>query len=188
MSKSLFASSQAEWRNLRTLTLTAMLIALKIVLDALNVRVNLSPDLRITFGFLAYAMIGMLFGPSVAITAGAAGDILGYLVNTGGAAYFPGYTITAMLAGLVWGVALYKRPVSLWRALAAKAFINIFLNIGLNTFWNILFFGRGSIATIPMRIIKNLFMLPIEALLLVAVAKIVLNIYQRAFSSPLTIE
>ncbi len=92
----------------RALAVTAVLIAINITLDLLNIRIQLTPQLRIGFGFLTSAMVGMLFGPVVAMTAGAATDLLGWLVNNGGGAYFPGFTLTAVLAGLIWGVALYK--------------------------------------------------------------------------------
>ncbi len=177
--KKMFHQSAEELRKPSALVLTAVFVALNITLDLLNVRIQLTPQLRIGFGFLTNAMVGMLFGPVVAMCAGAATDFLGWVVNPGGGAYFPGFTVTAILAGLVWGVFLYQKKVTVWRALCAKGIINLFLNIGLNSIWLKIFYGKGMLAELPMRIGKNLLMLPIEVVLLFFVAKAVVKIYSR---------
>ena len=58
-----FSTSAHSIRNTRTLAVTAMFVALNVTLDLLNLRIQLTPDLRIGVGFLANAMVGMLFGP-----------------------------------------------------------------------------------------------------------------------------
>lgn len=172
--------SANELNKTRTLVVTALFIALNVTLDALNIRIQLTPQLRIGFGFLTSAMVGMLFGPVVAMMAGAAGDMMGYLFNNGGGAYFPGFTITAVLAGLIWGIALYHRPVTYRRAFCTKLVINLFLNIFLNSLWLKLLYGKGLLADLPMRIFKNVAMLPLEALMLVTVSGIVLQAQARS--------
>ena len=62
------------------------------------------------------------------------GDVLSYLIRPDGA-YFPGFTITAALGGLIYGFFLYRRPISLPRTIVAKASISLLLNVLLNTFW-----------------------------------------------------
>lgn len=178
--KKMLGGSAAQLKSPRALALTALFIALNVAMDALNLRIQLTPDLRISFGFLTSAMVGMLFGSVVAMTAGAAGDILGWLVNTGGGAYFPGFTLTAILAGFVWGVFLYGKPLKWWRALGAKLVINLFLNICLNSVWMHIYYGKAIIvADLPLRIAKNLLLLPVEVLLLVGVGGLVSAAYRR---------
>ena len=60
-----FRASARTTHNLWAVVTTAMLLALNTVLT-LFVRVQITPDLRISFGFMAIAMIGMLFGPASA--------------------------------------------------------------------------------------------------------------------------
>ena len=175
-----FQQSAQELHKTRTLAVTALFIAMNITMDAMNIRIQLTPQLRIEFAFLANAMVGMLFGPVVAMMAGAAGDLVGFLFNNGGGAYFPGFTVTAVLAGLVWGIAFYRRPVSYRRAFCAKLVVNLLLNICLNSIWLKILYGKGLLADLPLRIFKNVAMLPLEALMLVAVSGIVL---QAQFSS-----
>lgn len=175
----LIADSAAELHNIHAMALASMMVAIKIVLDLLNVRITITQDLRITFGFLTMAVVGMLCGPMVAMVSGAACDILGWFANTGGGSYFPGFTVTAVLSGLIWGLFLYKRPIAWWRFLLSKLTINLFLNIGLNSVWLYIYYGKSfSIAALPARIFKNIIMLPIEVVLLLVVGKTVNKCYR----------
>lgn len=56
----LFRDSARELKSPRTLAVAGMLIALNVVMAALNIRIQFTPDLRVDFGFLCSAMIGML--------------------------------------------------------------------------------------------------------------------------------
>ncbi len=175
----MFTDSAKELKSIRTLAITAVFIALNVTMDLLNIRIQLMLDLRIGFGFVCNAMVGMLFGPVVAMSAGFATDVLGYLVNTGGAAYFPGFTVTAVLGGLVWGMMLYKQQVTVWRAICAKGIINLFLNTGLNSVWMCLFYGSAMKAILPVRFLKNIAILPLEVFLLVLVGGVVSTAVRR---------
>lgn len=185
--KNLFAASAAELRTPRCLTLTALLIALNVAMDLLNLRVQLTPDLRITFGFLCNAVIGMLFGPVVGMTAGFCTDVMGYLVNQGGGFYFPGYTLTAIVGGLLYGLWLYQpaRPRSLQdgrlgrivRVVGAKASINLCCNIGLNTLWLTMTGGKALTLLLPARVLKNVLLLPLECVLLFFITEFALSLY-----------
>lgn len=177
-----FTRSAKGLKNSRTLAVTAMFVALNVTLDLLNLRIQLTPDLRIGIGFLANAMIGMLFGPVPAMTAGAAGDILGWLVNPGGGGYFPGFTITAILAGMVWGLFLFEKKPAFWRCLAARLTISLLLNICLNNMWKYIYFGKAyTVASFLISVWKNLLLLLPEALLLFACAKLVTKLSERIF-------
>lgn len=132
----IFVRSLRELRSTRCLAVTALLIAINVTLDLLGLSIKLPPNLRIGFGFLCNASIGMLFGPVVGMMAGVCTDVLGYFAgNLSMGAYFPGYTLTAVVGGLIWGLWLYPRKITVWRAIGAKTCINLFCNICLNTLW-----------------------------------------------------
>lgn len=184
--ENIFSLSLKELKITRCLALTALLISINIALDLLGLTIKLPPNLRIGFGFLCNAAIGMLFGPVVGMMAGVCTDVLGYFAgNLTMGAYFPGYTLTAITAGLFWGLWLYPRKVSVWRAVGAKACINLFCNIGLNTLWLTITGGKAMGALLALRVPKNLIMLPIEAALLYVAMKLVLRLYR---SLPGTVE
>ena len=164
----IFVRSLRELRSTRCLAVTALLIAINVTLDLLGLSIKLPPNLRIGFGFLCNASIGMLFGPVVGMMAGVCTDVLGYFAgNLSMGAYFPGYTLTAVVGGLIWGLWLYPRKVTVWRAIGAKTCINLFCNTG----------GKAMSVLLVTRVPKNLILLPIEIVLVYFGMKLVNRIY-----------
>lgn len=178
--KNRFSVSLQALRQPRTLALAALFVGINITLDLLNIRVQVTPQLRIGFGFLCNAAIGMLFGPAVAMLGGVCTDILGYLMNTGGGAYFPGYTLTAIVGGLIYGLTLCpadpRRGWRLARCFLAKGLVNLFCNMGLNTLWLSLTGGDGFLLLFPLRAFKNVCLWPLESLLLFFVLEAVYRV------------
>ena len=86
--------------NTKRLVVLAFLIALEIILTRFcSIQ---TPIVRIGFGFLPVAMMGILYGPIWAGIGYAIGDLLGMLIFPS-AAYFPGFTLTAFLTGMIFG-------------------------------------------------------------------------------------
>lgn len=96
-------------KNNKTVTLVtlAFMIALEIILTRF-LSVDVAGIARIGFGFIPVAMVAIMYGPWFAGGAYALGDILGMLIFPKGA-YFPGFTLTACLTGIIFGLILYKR-------------------------------------------------------------------------------
>ena len=46
---------------------------------------------------------------------------------TGG--FFPGFTLVAMLAGVIYGSFYYKKPLTLWRVFAAHLAVSLVCNV-----------------------------------------------------------
>ena len=176
-----FPDSFREMSKLRTITLIAMLLAVSVVLSFFTIQV--SESLRLGLGYLITATMGMLFGPVTAGIAAGVGDIVKYLIKPSGA-FFPGFTITAILGGVLYGMVFYHSRVTLVRAIVAKTLTNLLLNILLNTFWLSIMMGKGFWALVPSRVIKNIALLPVEILLLYSVLLIVTGIVGKLPSSP----
>ena len=98
-------------------------------------------------------------------------DILKFLVKPTGA-FFPGFTISAVLGGVIYGVLLYKKPLSVPRIVAAKVTVAIVVNTLLNTFWLSMLYGQAFAALLPARLLKQLLMVPIETVLFYAVVTV----------------
>jgi ECF transporter S component (folate family) len=105
-------------------------------------------------------------GPGVGAIFGGVMDILKYITKPAGGSFFPGYTISAVLGGLIYGSLLYKKPLKLWRVLAAEFLAKLFVNCGLNTLWLKIMYGNAFMAILPTRALKNLIMLPIDTAIL----------------------
>ena len=145
------------------LVIMAVLIAMEIILTRFC-SIN-TPILRIGFGFLPVAMMGIMFGPVWAAAGYAIGDLLGMLIFPSGA-YFPGFTLTAFLTGLVFGLFLHNREITWKRVLPASLIIILGCNLILDTLWLSILMGDGFIALLPTRIFKCAVMLPIHLILI----------------------
>ena len=102
---SIFKESAKEFTNLRSLVVTAMFVALSMVIESQAIDLHYA---KLNFAFLAIAVIGMLFGPCMGLVAGLACDIVGYLAHPDGA-FLPAYVLVAGLQGLIYGICLYQK-------------------------------------------------------------------------------
>ena len=162
--KDSFVGSYKELTNTHSLTGLSMLIALSVVVSYVT-SFQITPTLKIGIGFLVTALMGMFYGPVAAgIGNGLANLIKFFLKPTG--PFFLGYTVTAILGGIIYGLFFYKGKCNIWRTISAKTCINIFLNVCLNTYWGALLYGDAISAIIGPRFIKNISLLPFEIILL----------------------
>ncbi len=94
-------------QNLKRLVTIALLIALQIVLSRfLSIQ---AWSIKIGFGFIPVVIAATLFGPVDAAIVGGMADLLGTLLFPIGP-YFPGFTFTAALIGVIFGLLLKNNP------------------------------------------------------------------------------
>ena len=154
----------AKKSSTHRLVVMAFLVALEIILTRFC-SIN-TPILRIGFGFLPVSMMGIMYGPIWAAIGYAAGDILGMMIFPSGM-YFPGFTLTAVLTGFVFGFFLHGKEKITWKTvLPASLIVILVLNLCLDTFWLSIMMGDGFIALLPTRIFKCAVMLPIHLILI----------------------
>ena len=164
--------------NVKKLVEISLLIALEIILTRFC-SIN-TPIVRIGFGFLPVAIVGMMYGPLSAAIAYTVGDILGMLIFPSGS-YFPGFTLSAFLVGLVYGLVLYKRPKTWGNIVLAACVVCLGINLCLDTVWLHILMGQGYLALLPTRIMKSVIMIPIQTILIGIVWKnIVIKISKTA--------
>ncbi|MDZ7834583.1 MAG: folate family ECF transporter S component [Alkalibacterium sp.] len=100
-------------------------------------------------------MIGILFGPWVGGVAAALSDILGFIIGGGVGGFFPGFTLSAFLSGLAYGVFLHKKKVTKKRVFMAVAFNTLFVNLTLNTLWLYILTQNPIAVILPPRLVQN---------------------------------
>ena len=172
--RSQFGDSLRALSRTRTITTAGLLLAIQMVLSSYGV-IEVTDSLKISLAHLAIAPTAILFGPVVAGIQGGLSDLLGFMLKPTGP-YFPGFTLSAALLGVIYGMLLYKTKRSTWQIILARAIVCIFVNIVLNTVFLTLLYGPSRLATLPVRVFKNLIQLPIDCLLLGAVSKAVKRI------------
>lgn len=199
--KGLFNSivmSAKEFLKLRTLTVTAMLIAASMFIEMFSVDIGF---VKLNFAFLAIAVIGMLFGPCVGFVAGLACDIVGFLAHPT-SAFLPAYVLVAGLQGLIYGMILYHKAyggnADLTKKISAKKknisfairivaarlcdviIINLLINTALNMHYGFIPAAAYSTAIIA-RVAKNVLELGLDLPLLFVILPAALAAYKRVF-------
>ena len=159
--KELYQQSLQELCHTKTVVLCGLLAALAIVLSMVA-SIQLGPYIKIGFSGLPNRIVEFLFGPAVGCLFGGALDLLKYVLKPDGPFFF-GFTFNAMLSGLIYGTLLYRRPVSIKRIVIAEFLVKLVINCGLNTLWISMLYGKAFFVLLPMRLLKNVIMLPIDS-------------------------
>lgn len=167
--KQQFVDSWHELKHLKTIVVTAMFIAIGVILG-FYFSVMITSSIRIGFSFIANELTALMFGPVVGGIMGGVTDVIKYLLKPQGP-FAPGLTFNAILAAVIYGVMFYKRPISFPRILAAKVIVAIVVNLFLGTYWLQFIIGKGFWALLPGRAIKQLVVVPIESVIFYFVAK-----------------
>lgn len=105
-SNALKKEKTGSFLSTNTLVRASMLLALSIILKIIfEIYIPLAglPALRINLTSVPIILSGMMFGPLVGLITGGLSDILCFIIKPSGP-YFPGFTITAALAGLLPGL------------------------------------------------------------------------------------
>ncbi|MCR5746544.1 MAG: folate family ECF transporter S component [Lachnospiraceae bacterium] len=153
--------------SLQRLTISAMMLAISVILGLFKIPLSQVSEIRLQF--LPIAVEGMLFGPLYGGIAGALSDILCYIVRPTGP-FFPGFTISAAIQGMIYGLMLYKSS-SMPRIILAQVIDCIIVSLLLNPIWLMLLYGNAFIPMFIGRLPKVLIMFPINTVLLAAVIK-----------------
>ena len=180
-SKAYWRDAAMELRDTRMLVFAALMIALRCALKL--VYIPLAPNLRINTAFVANALGAMVFGPVMAIPAAIISDLLGWLIHPEGV-YFVPFVLTEIGGSVIFALFLYRAKITPIRVMLSRFCICLFINILLNTPLMILYYslymgGKMYVLTVPS-ILKNLFMFPIESVVLTLFLSVLIPITSRA--------
>ncbi|MEE3393744.1 MAG: folate family ECF transporter S component [Lachnospiraceae bacterium] len=153
-------STSAKERTF-TITFLAAMLALAVIFGFFKIPVT--SFLEIRFLFLPISIAGAVTGPIGGLAVGAASDLVSYLIKPTGA-FFPGFTISYALTGLIAGLICFKKH-SLPRIIISQTIITIFINMLMNTYWLSILYGMPFMAIVGPRLIKEAVSLPINIFL-----------------------
>lgn len=134
VTKKYWKDSIFKVKNLKVfdMCMIAILFALQLSLKWIKIPTGF-PGLNLGVTYLMFALITVIYGPIWGIIIGFGSDTIGFFVEA--KAYFHfGYTLQAMLSGLVYGLCLYKTEVKFSRVLLCRFIINVFINGVLGAF------------------------------------------------------
>ena len=127
-------------------------------------------SVRISFTFVVTFLMAAWFGPLLAGLANGCADVVGTLL-LGSGNYFFGFTISAVLAGVFYGIFFYQKEITNWRILAAILCNLILVDSLLNTWWITLLYHASFMPIFPLRAVKELLMLPVQFIVLKLLSK-----------------
>lgn len=146
------------------LTLMAIMIAARIILSFIPT-LNVNNFIEIGFGFVGTAFSGILFGPVYAAIVSVINDLITFFIG-GGGIFFPGFTLSAAVGGLIYGHILWRKPITWKRIFVSVLLVTLIVNLGMNSIWVKMLFGQAWMAFMPLRIGKNLVSLPLNTIIL----------------------
>lgn len=139
----------------------ALLTAAGVVLGRLIPVVNLW-NTKIEFAFAAVMLAACISGPIGGAVVGALVDFIGAILMPTGA-YFPGFTATAALTGLVFGLLLHKK-CSFPRIVIAVLSTQLVCSLLLNTLFISILYTKAFTALLTTRAIQVAVMSIVEIL------------------------
>jgi len=156
----------------KALVALSLLLALEVVLTRLlSIQ---TPFLRIGFAFLPLAVAGYLYGIVPAAVMAALADLLGMLLFPSGT-FFPGFTLSALLTGGLYGLFLHRRRVTWLRVLLVSVLIAGLVDATLNTIWLSILLDKAALVLLPPRLLKAGFMLLVQVPLIRGTCEILLR-------------
>lgn len=170
----------AEFKSPRMLVFAALMIALRVAMKGLYI--PLGPTLRINTAFIINALGAMVFGPVVAIPAAIVSDFLGWLIFPNGAYFLP-FVLTEVAGSLIFALFLYRAKVTPLRCLLSRFCIDLFVNILLTApimlLYHHMMTGKAYIMFQIPHMLKELFMFPVESVVLTLFLSVMIPITNR---------
>ncbi len=160
--------AKTQLPKLDTLSMVTMglLMALQLVISRFSIGNNF---IKFSFTFLIVALLAKWFGPWWGMMTAAVVDVVGTLMT--GGPFFLGFTVSAILGSLIYALFLYKQPVSWGRITLASVIIAVVVNAFLNTLWVTIMYRTPFWSLLPLRVIKQLIVTPIQIVLVYGLLK-----------------
>ena len=135
-----------------------LLIALQVVLSRF-LSINLQ-FLKIGFSFIPIMFAGYLYGASGGVIVALVSDLVGALLFPSGA-FFPGFTATAALSGLIYGIS-FSGKISTAKIAVGITSEQVICGLLLNTWWLSIMYGSSFKALLLTRVWQIVVMIFVE--------------------------
>ena len=158
------------------IVMIACLVAIEIILSRfLSVSMW---NMKIGFAFIPVVIAAILFGPIEAGITGAVADFLGAILFPIGA-YFPGFTLTAFLVGITYGLFIHKSQT--FKNIFTSILINqIFFSLLLNTLWISILYGTPYKSLLPVRTVQTIILIVVQTIIVKLIVKYIPQLKRSA--------
>lgn len=179
-SKAYWRDAAMELKDTKMLVFAALMIAVRVAMKPLNI--HLAPGLQINTAFLANAVGAMAFGPVMAVLCAIITDTLGCILFPVGPYFLP-MVLPEIAGSVIFALLLYRTKITSVRVTLSRFLICFLVNILLTSplmvwYYSIYYPNSTYILDIP-RVIKNLFMFPLESLALCLLLSAIVPVTNR---------
>ena len=151
--------------KVKAMAVMALLIAINIVLSqTLSIH---TWNIKIGFNFIPVVVAAMMYGPAAGGLVAAMGDIVSAIAFPVGP-YFPGFTLTAVFTGVVFGLFLKKKP-TVAKIVIAVLIVQMVIGWFGNTYFISILYGSPYKAVFLTRIPQCLGMSVVEIACIIAI-------------------
>lgn len=160
----------------KTIAAVGLLVAIHIVLSRF-LSIN-AWNIKIGFSVVPVFIAAWFYGTVPAMLVGGLGDFLGAVLFPIGP-YFPGFTLSCALSGLVFGLLLHKKQSA--PRIAAAVCVNQFgVSLFLTTYWIYLLYGAASYwALVCTRLVQAALLTVLEFSVILALSRGALTLRRR---------
>lgn len=162
-------------RNKKIIITAVLLAALVILSRFLSIK---TPITKISFAFVPTCLCAIWLGPKWTVLLNVLGDLIGATLFPSGP-FFPGYTVSTAIAGLIYGLLLYKKDensmsdkVFVLRVIIAVVLVAVIVNMGLNTLWTSMTTGKAFTVLFATRIVRQLVMIPVHIVVIIFIERV----------------
>ena len=139
--------------ELRELIVLGLIVAISMILQKISFGTSVT---KVGLGFIATVLLGKYFGPFWGgIGAGVADVLSAALFGVGGGMFF-GFTISAVVGGIIYGLFFYEQKLVVWKVISAVLLVTIIVNVLLNTYWLTIMYKLDFRGALLQRIPKEL--------------------------------
>lgn len=174
----IWKNSFDELRDVYAMTCCGILAALAVALKFVA-SIDIGEYIRIGFSDLPGMAVSVLFGPAVGGIFWGMLDIIKYIVAPTGP-FFPGFTVSAVVNGVLFGLILYRRVLSVQRVFMAQLLSKIIVSLCINTYWLSVLYGNAFLVMLPARVLTNAAMLPVDTALTFVILRFVSRLWRQA--------
>lgn len=153
--------------NAKSVSMIGVLVAMEMIL-ARFLTIH-TWNLKIGFSFVPIVVAAILYGPITAGLVAAIGDVFGAILFPVGA-FFPGFTLTAFLTGIVFGLFL-KKNQSVKNVVGSVLVAQLIISQCINTYWISFLYGSPYSVLFATRIYQTLAMSVVQIACILLLAK-----------------
>jgi ECF transporter S component (folate family) len=159
----------------RTIAYAGFFIALSVILTRLfSAPIHIAGfyAIRLGLGSLPIILSGLILGPMAGAATGAIADIVGFVLFPVGA-YFPGFTLSSALTGMIPPLVVRRtrNQLSYLSILFAIAVTDLLTSVILNTLWLALMSGQGVAVFFVPRLVTRTILVPIYSFFVLGIVR-----------------